>query len=505
MRPSVASRAMMVLAMAALLALAVLHVSRTATDSVRFDDAFIANVAKNVARHNGYSSAFYAIRPFDPEITTGPALILPAAALIGLFGNRYYVPNLAYVLCTWTLLGLVLWTLRRRLMGLQASASVFVIAFGLIVFSTQEFGLLGEIPAALMMALGALALTDPAFPTRRAVLAGLWFGCAVTTKVIALLALPAFVGYLVLRDGERRPRTRRWAGFLGGASLPLGLRELWCVAADGGPIGWIDAKRQDFNIMFGPDSLSGAQTGLAGLASPRVFVETLVRNTGTLASEWGGMLALAAACVATGAAVWRSVRPVEPRSRSVHDAGLVLLLAAVTHLAWWLLLSPTGWTRHLLPGTVYWLMALSSLIAVRPRRSATLAVASASLLIVALVPQFLKVSPPKLRLQPGVRAAALIATADRVREIQQDPDVILIGCGWWHNPDVDFLLPSSASFRDCRAVSEQERVGKRLVLVHSDYFNWEESEQLRRFQESCDRRVLFSRPPFVVAECQGLP
>lgn len=57
------------------------------------DDAYLANVGKNLAQGLGYSSsvqpwtASFALSVFDPFMGTGPTVILPASVMLRLAGN----------------------------------------------------------------------------------------------------------------------------------------------------------------------------------------------------------------------------------------------------------------------------------------------------------------------------------------------------------------------------------------------------------------------------------
>src|SRR6185369_2172720 len=134
------------------------------------------------------------------EITTGPILVVPAAALIRFFGNRYWVPNLAYTLVVWILMLIMLRLVHRSIKGGAFGACVFVVAMGLLAFTSKEFGLLGEVPAALLVAIAALQIgrVDHDTPVSTVALVGLGLGCAVITKTISALAVPAFVLWLIL-------------------------------------------------------------------------------------------------------------------------------------------------------------------------------------------------------------------------------------------------------------------------------------------------------------------
>src|SRR5215510_7938742 len=103
------------IAVTCLVVLAQFHVRQIVASSIQYDDAHNANVAKDLAFGVGYSTSYHELVPFNPEATTGPAMLLPAAAFVWLFGNRYWVPTFAVVVCLWAALGLVLFLLRPYL------------------------------------------------------------------------------------------------------------------------------------------------------------------------------------------------------------------------------------------------------------------------------------------------------------------------------------------------------------------------------------------------------
>src|SRR5689334_4859689 len=137
------------------------HICQIVTRSIYYDDAFIAGAAKNLAFGYGYTSSYPRLLPFDPEITTGPVVILPAALLIRLFGNQYWIPNLAITLCIWSTLGTLLLLLKQRVVGKpKFFMTVALIGMALLALATEEFGLLGEVPASLLVIISGTLLCD---------------------------------------------------------------------------------------------------------------------------------------------------------------------------------------------------------------------------------------------------------------------------------------------------------------------------------------------------------
>jgi hypothetical protein len=72
-----------------------------------YDTAFFASVAKNVANGFGYITSHHEKLFFNPEVTTGPTLILPLAGLIYFLSNTFWLPSLFMVTVNLLLLGLL--------------------------------------------------------------------------------------------------------------------------------------------------------------------------------------------------------------------------------------------------------------------------------------------------------------------------------------------------------------------------------------------------------------
>jgi hypothetical protein len=497
----------------------------TAGNAIQIDDAFIANVAKSLAAGLGYSSSYYGIHPFHVEITTGPLLILPAAALIRIFGNQYWVPNLAYSLCVAACLFVLFGTARRWLTLRELAVFAFVIAYGLVTFMTREFALLGEVPAGLLVAAAALLMTDERHRTSRVGLAGLFFGIALSTKTFSLISLPAFVIWLLWRVP-----TRRWTltgTFVAGILVAPAMMSVWKLVSLWGSssAAAIAGQGELIDAFSANATLSGVGTLRAMLHRPEIVGDIAVRNWGVFFNLWGEWRFLLAATAVTIALVWIGRTSRVKGSRTLVAAADVLLAAAALHALWWFLLAPQGWPRHLLPVALYWLAALATLAAVSARRSSWLAAAVLVVFAYAIPDPTRPPTPPSLRFihvsgGPAAEAAreirqghfdrsprleALLETSAFVRQLQADPAVMLLGCGWSHNGPIDFLLPGTSNFDDCLPLTPSRVKDRRLVLVRDDFFNREGSTTLSEFSQSCDQKVLLRRAPFVVSECSSLP
>jgi hypothetical protein len=211
------------------------------------DDAYFAHVAKNLALGYGYASSVqleddaYRLKPFDPQVGSGPTLILPAAAAIEALGNRYWVPGVTHLLMEAALFGALFAMLRRRVDGnalAAAALALFGVAYATTVFSAELWSaLLGEVPAALLVAVAVICWAIDPEDRRRLALASLLISLAALAKLLALLHVAVFLTAVSLAGLRRRGSWReagRDAALAGAAALALPVAfEVWKLLALG--------------------------------------------------------------------------------------------------------------------------------------------------------------------------------------------------------------------------------------------------------------------------------
>ncbi|GGD75530.1 hypothetical protein [Microbacterium murale] len=309
------------------------------------DEAFNLTVPRNLLAGLGYASdgalSGSTITLFDARISTGPAVLLPVAAVLAtgidpVIGARL-VP-LAY----WVLLLAGLWMIGRRIGGRWAALVAVAVPLAFTTSATVSpiqgpADLLGEIPAAALLVWALVVLP------RRAWLAGLLVGLAVQAKLIALLALPAFaVALFLLAPGTGRARVlaflrRSWVPvvFL---ALPTFLFELAALITFGFS-GFVDHLRALLGFVR-----SGGQPG-----EPT----TVVQKITTLAESWSvpvwvALVVAVVSVVLIVGGLWVS------RGSVSSDVLVYLGAAAVGALAfvgWWATASHLPlWVRHPAPG-----------------------------------------------------------------------------------------------------------------------------------------------------------
>lgn len=356
------------------------------------DEAFNLTVPLNLLDGLGYTSdgalSGSTLTPFDPRISTGPSVLLPAAAVIGL-GVDPLVGARLVPLLYWVLLLVGLWILGRRIAGRWAGllAVAVPLAFDASALPSPIQGpadLLGEIPAAALLVWALVALP------RRAWLAGLLVGLAVQAKLIALLALPAFaVALWALAPGSGWGRV---AATLRRGWLPLVLAGVPTLAVELAAF-----------LVLGPADFVEHLLNIARFVRSGGQDEaptTVIDKLAWFADSWH---LPAWAVLISGIAGVGLIVAALIRTRRIDRERLALLLAAsvgiLAFLGWWSTAAHTPlWVRHPSPGVLafvpilaaFAVWAVQALWAARdesttPRATSPSAVAIAASLAVALV------------------------------------------------------------------------------------------------------------------------
>ncbi|HQQ74076.1 MAG TPA: hypothetical protein PK031_02900, partial [Pseudomonadales bacterium] len=71
-----------------------------------YDSGYFGTVAKNVVNGYGYATSHSERILFNPEITTGPAVVYPLALLIAVLGNQEFLPQYYIAVTNLLLVGL---------------------------------------------------------------------------------------------------------------------------------------------------------------------------------------------------------------------------------------------------------------------------------------------------------------------------------------------------------------------------------------------------------------
>lgn len=359
------------------------------------DEAFNLTVPLNLVSGLGYSSdgalSGSELTPFDVRISTGPVVLLPIAAVIGLgfdpvLGGRF-VMVLFYALL---LAGL--WVLGSRIGGrwaalLAVSVPSFLFLAGLPSPVQGPADILGEVPSAALVAWALVLLR------RHWLWAALVFGLAIQAKLIALLAAPALVLLLVISAAGlgfwARVLRVVWAGLL--AAVPTLLFEFVVLLASGSE-GFLEHLRLLASFLR-----SGGQLDVR--SSPGEKLALLFESW--FLPAWLTLLLalLGASLLVLLFVLWRRDRAVFdalPRSVSSFSFEYVFCLLAasalgvLTYVIWWMQSVHTPlWIRHPSVGLLVFVPVLAAGVVLALRvlylRSAARSWARVSILGVAVL------------------------------------------------------------------------------------------------------------------------
>jgi hypothetical protein len=299
-----------------------------------FDEAYNLQVVRNLVEGHGYATdgALYGGHRvlFDYQITTGPTLLLPVAAVVAVLGQHVWVYRLVPIVVTcltvWAWFALV-----RRSQGAVAggvAAASFLMLDNAAYLHIARFGpgtVIGETLSVLFLLLAAMTLRRPA-------LSGLLAGLAVMTKVITLLAVPGIaLGILVAASRASRGRTSAFFRFLVALVVPAAcwqLYRIWQVGLGGN-------SRADHDYLSFLTSSGGGGLPLSHLPTRAAEQLAVLGGAGTVAF-----------LVALVLVVRRGGRPGLLAVGSWPAEVLAVLVAGVVLELWWLALEEQGWVRH---------------------------------------------------------------------------------------------------------------------------------------------------------------
>lgn len=433
------------------------------------DDAYHAVIAKNLAYGLGYVSTVqdeqvtYVLKPFDPHVGSGPALIVPAALLIAVVGNAAWAPGTAAVLL-WTS---VCWLIGRRAFnlargpGFAAACALFCyLCVALTPYHFEQWvALLGEVPAGLLLVLGVLVLSSGDRPVD-AFTAGVCFALAALTKLVALLPVGTAMSVFAVHAGwtsyrlygrVTRTAVARTACLVLGLLLPHLVFEAWKLIALGPgahATQWREYAAYVLDYGLRPEVAT-------------TFAERYAKSAAAVAERFAVSLpALLALTGAAGALVWR-----DAPLRRIY---LTLELMVLVYIAWWCFFS-TGWPRYLLIGLIVATAVLVlPFLAARPRVWLVPYV-----VVLVLWPHDgwgrwrypLKASGGQFFAR-SARAQALIEASAAIAD-QRGSDVAMTQ--WWATAaDLEYLSAAPLAFTSFRDPAVSSRPG-RLVVVNTRF------------------------------------
>lgn len=162
------------------------------------DDAMFATVVKNFLRGEGWATNYGEKILFNPDLTAGPALLLPAAPLMTLFGNQSWVPAITGALVNIALSLLILYQLYKRATLRPAIFLAFLSSLSL--FAVNDFKTFtGYYSSSLLFVFALLLVSNSHYkPLHRLILLGFLAALGLYTKPLILLSFMVIFPLIIL-------------------------------------------------------------------------------------------------------------------------------------------------------------------------------------------------------------------------------------------------------------------------------------------------------------------
>jgi 4-amino-4-deoxy-L-arabinose transferase-like glycosyltransferase len=335
-----------------------------------YDEGVNLQAARNLAQSGQYGLVYedHVPRPFDLQLTTGPTVIGPVAAVFGVFGVGLRQGRIVMLVFT-LLAALGLYRLAGKLHGpLVASLAVLALCASGEAGPGATRAVVGEIAALAFLLWGTVLFVR----ARRGgsvwddLAAGALFGLAVLTKGQFGLLIPALIGAWLLTRRSGGLTVRRLALVCSALVTPVAAWQLWQLISLGGPA-YLEHQQDQ-------------RAALSVSSSAPPLSETW-NNAQYLLSSPGLMLGL----IGLAYVLWRA------RRVGASAQNLVLPFFAGLWLVWYLGFS-VGYARYAIPLFVTCtlfsaVLAQDMLHALRPIRL-VLAVLVGSALLAGIASQF---------------------------------------------------------------------------------------------------------------------
>lgn len=312
------------------------------------DDGYFSLIAKTFVASFQYGLPISdrEVHAFHASIGSGPALILPGALAIALFGPQNWVPGLTAFAMLTVQLAAFAWLLSK--VYDKWRVAMFMGVALLVIVATTRFHFyymvyIGEGPALGFLLLGIACLVLQQTRPRYVYIAGLMFSLALLTKVIEAFTIAGALGVWF----AYRLSAVRWRAFADAARLsaaflaPFLLYEaikFASLGADGYVLHWQTFSAVSDKLHSRPEDVSAAVA--------RLFGEQYLLT-------WGSALFVAAML---GAGVYCFVRS---RERALALLPLMLFAAAGLHLAYSIFVSSLS-PRYFWPGIMVLNFAIAS-------------------------------------------------------------------------------------------------------------------------------------------------
>ncbi len=463
------------------------------------DDSYISTAAKNFANGFGYSVSFESpdnkLVLFEPAITTGPTLVLPAALLIRLIGNKYWAPGVAAILMN-ILIFTFLYFFSVKIFGfIQANIFISLLIISFYFFAAPSwfllwFVLLGEATGAILFILGLLLFSFFRENKKYLYASMFIFGLSLMTKLIyAIILFPVLFFLLIDLFGAKifsRKNITTFSISIFMLVLPHLLWEMYKLGSLG-LIEYVNSLRLMANRYIAIHGESPKFNLLALFTERKALVQNQLGTNLTY-------IIVSIPCLLS--IVWVSELTKEQKLFSYLS-----ILGIIPALLWWILLSK-GWARYGMPWLFLFFTLFPFLIVVVRKNSLRLLL-FASLVFILNVSKK-DTNPIKTLINSkftyGQQAKNLQSLAVFLNS--QNKEKIFVS-GWWGGySDIEYALPGTNNFKEFNKLEGNEEPRKMLLIRNTTRVNLVAAEEFHKFAKSFTDTV-FYKSPYLVTTYSG--
>lgn len=410
------------------------------TAPLGFDEGYNLTVSRNLALHGFYGSTVRGVPvPFDPFVSTGPAVLAPIGSLFRLLGDTVVLARLV-MLAYHLMFIVILILLTNKWIGRTAIPIALLVMISIPGHFFQTTAILGEVPAVMWYLAGLLIAdhlaTDSSTGRHRQiaiVIAGLMWGLAALSKptfLVMIASSAAIAVYLKIRNKLARYELGMWLSMTCIAGVVTG--------------GWFVTSA----ALRGPSIYARDVIGASGAAFPLIdphILQNSLRNLSILTSQFE-------IAVLIGAILFFWVS----NQKQPASARLIMLGAAACWILWWVLFNGRGWTRYVYPALLLLTIPIAhfadqlihTLRTNKKQRIMTLgnqaqSIEWASLLAIGVSLCIIVAVQSAKNVTSVGQAYALSQQQDQMVQFlnEREPDVVLTGLGWLLAWDIAFHLP----------------------------------------------------------------
>lgn len=460
------------------------------------DDSYFSTAAKNFANGHGYAVSFQSpadgLKVFEPAITTGPTLILPAALLIKIFGNQFWITGVSTIVVN-IFIFILLYLFSFRIFGLvKANIFSILLLFSFYLCTSPSwfilwYTILGEAAGAGFFLVGLLIFCFLRESKKYLYLSMFLFGLAIITKLIYLLILAPVLAYFYLEtihvDKFSRKSLRVFISGMLMCALPHIFWEIFKLVSLG-ISGYINLIRYTGNTYI---SIHGKTDSSGFWDTYHTRADILQENLGF---DFNYILL-------TLPFLLFAIRKSDLKQEGKLFAYLSLGGIALS-LVWWIFLSK-GWIRYAMPWIFMFFTILPFLV---------LVINNYLLRICLLFLLFLNLNIVEKDLRPIteiVKFNFLYNTRannlnDLVNFLKSRPKETLLVSSWWAAyADIEYALPGKEHF------IRYDQIGKsvdyrKVWLVRNTRFA--DQVDFREFEKSFTDTV-FYKMPYLVTKYSG--